>query len=84
MISKSGLPPYTAGIYFILQVRNGKLWPPRKMETVRQWKVTQMLAYMYGKTTTEVATEIIDIARQLEDGEHGYQQRKQRHRDDDA
>jgi hypothetical protein len=80
MTSKSGLPPYDAGIYFILQVRNGKLWPPRRMETVRQWKTTQMLAFMYGKTNTEVAAEIIDTALRLEEGEYGYQQRKQRHR----
>jgi hypothetical protein len=73
MRNKSGLPPYDAGIFFILHVRNGKLWPPREVGTVKAWKVTQMLAHMYGKTNTEVARDIIDRAQLLEEGEHGRQ-----------
>lgn len=84
MRSNGGLPPYEAGLYFILQVRNGKLWPPREVGTVRAWKTTQMLAFMFGKSTTEVARDVINTALTLEEGEHGYQQRKQRHSSDDA
>ena len=77
MTSKSGIPPYDAGIFFILNIRNGKFWPPSKVGSVCAWKTTQMLAHMYGKHVTEVARDIIDRAQLLEDGEHGQRQRDQ-------
>jgi len=72
MRNKSGIPPYDAGIFFILQIRNGKFWPPRETGTVSAWKTTQMLAHMFGKTVREVARDIIDRAQKME-GEHGVE-----------
>lgn len=73
MRAKSGLPPYDAGIFFILSLREGKLWPPRSVQNVGGWLVTRMLAHMYGKPVREVARDIIDRALKLEDGDNGEQ-----------
>jgi hypothetical protein len=81
MRAKSGLPPYDAGIFFILNIRNGKLWPPRRVGTVSAWKTTQMLAHMYGKRVTDVARDIIERAELLEEGDPDGYQRQQRKRE---
>lgn len=73
MRAKSGLPPYDAGIFYILSLREGKLWPPRSVQNVGGWLVTRMLAHMYGKPVREVARDIIDRALKLEDGDNGEQ-----------
>lgn len=73
MTAKSGLPPYDAGIFFILQIGNGKLWPPREVGTVCAWRMTRLLAHMYGKPVRDVARDIIERAQILEEGEHGRQ-----------
>jgi hypothetical protein len=73
MRNKSGLPPYDAGVFFILQSREGKLWPPRSVGNVGGWLVTRMLAHMYGKSVREVARDIIDRALKMEDGDNGEQ-----------
>ena len=75
MKNKSGIPPYDAGVFFILRIHNGKFWPPREVGTVSAWKTTQMLAYMYGKNVREVARDIIDRAQKME-GDHGEQRQR--------
>jgi len=34
MKNKSGIPPYDAGVFFILYGNDGKHWPPRDVGTV--------------------------------------------------
>ena len=82
MRNKSGIPPYDAGVFFILHGNDGKHWPPQSVQAVSAWRMTRMLAHMYGKSVREVARDIIDRARKLEDGEHGHE--RQRHDPDAA
>ena len=77
MTAKSGLPPYDAGVFFILQIGNGKLWPPRDVGTVCAWRMTRMLAHMYGKPVRDVARDIINRAQILEEGEHEFERQRQ-------
>jgi len=72
MKNKSGIPPYDAGVFFILYGNDGKHWPPRDVGTVAGYRTTRMLAHMFGKTVREVARDIIDRAQKME-GEHGEQ-----------
>lgn len=75
MTAKSGLPPYDAGVFFILQIGNGKTWPPREVSTVCTWRMTRMLAHMFGKPVRDVARDIIDRALKMEDGEYGHERK---------
>ena len=81
MKNKSGIPPYDAGVFFILYGNDGKHWPLRDVGTVSGYRTTRMLAHMFGKTVREVARDIIDRAQKME-GDHGEQW--QRHDPDAA
>ena len=83
MKNKSGIPPYDAGVFFILRGNDGKHWPIRDVGTVSGYRTTRMLAHMFGKTVREVAKDIVDRALKLEEGEHGQRQ-WQRHDPDAA
>ena len=72
MTTKSGLHPYEVGKFFILR-GCGKQWPLRDVAQVSGWTVTRMLAHMFDKRVTDVAKEIIDLQKTLEDGEHGHE-----------
>jgi len=74
MRTKSGLHPYDVGKFFVLR-GCGKQWPLRDVAQVSGWTVTRMLAHMFDKRVTDVAKEIIDLQKTLEDGEHGQRQR---------
>jgi hypothetical protein len=76
MRNKSGIPPYDAGVFFIINGNGGKHWPLRDVGTVSGYRTTKMLAHMFGKSNREVARDIIDRATILEEGEHGERQRK--------
>jgi hypothetical protein len=79
--NKSGIPPYDAGVFFILAGNGGKHWPLRDIGNVAGFRTTKMLAHMYGKSAREVARDIIDRAQKLEEGEYGEQQRQRNHPD---
>lgn len=74
MLSKSGLHPYRAGLFFILREneRNG----PKSRAAVTAGDVAyvstrgnvRMLANMFNKTAHEVARDVIELWRGLEDG----------------
>ena len=74
MTTKSGLHPYEVGKFFILR-GCGKQWPLRDVAQVSGWTVTRMLAHMFDKRVTDVAKEIIDLQKTLEDGEHGHERK---------
>jgi hypothetical protein len=75
MRNKSGLPPYDAGVFFIIAGSGGKHWPLRDVGNVAGYRTTKMLAHMFGKSNREVARDIIDRSLKLEEGEHGEWQR---------
>jgi len=68
MRNKSGIPPYDAGVFFILSGSGGKHWPLRDVGTVSGYRTTKMLAHMFGKPIRDVARDIIDRAIKMEDG----------------
>ena len=70
----SGLHPYDVGKFFVLR-GCGKQWPLRDVAQVSGWTVTRMLAHMFDKRVTDVAKEIIDLQKTLEDGEHGHERK---------
>jgi len=74
MRTKSGLHPYDVGKFFVLR-GCGKQWPLRDVAQVSGWTVTRMLAHMFDKRVTDVAKEIIDLQKTLEDGEHGHERK---------
>jgi len=74
MKTKSGLHPYDVGKFFVLR-GCGKQWPLRDVAQVSGWTVTRMLAHMFDKRVTDVAKEIIDLLKTLEDGEHGHERK---------
>ena len=76
MRAKSGLHPYDAGVFFILRGA-GKRWPMRTVSQVSGWQLTRMLAHQFDKPVEEVAREIIDRARIMEEGEHGHERQQQ-------
>jgi len=73
MRNKAGIPPYDAGLFFILRGNDGKHWPPRSVQAVSGWRMTKMLAYQFKKPVRTVARDVIDLAQKLEEGEHGGQ-----------
>ena len=77
MTAKSGLPAYEAGLFFILRGNDGKHWPPRSVQAVRNWRMTKTLANQFKKPVSVVARDVMDLAQLLEDGEHGERQRYQ-------
>ena len=74
MRTKSGLHPYDVGKFFVLR-GCGKQWPLKDVAQVSGWTVTRMLAHMFDKRVTDVAKEIIDLQKTLEDGEHGHERK---------
>ena len=74
MRTKSGLHPYDVGKFFVLR-GCGKQWPLRDVAQVSGWTVVRMLAHMFDKRVTDVAKEIIDLQKTLEDGEHGHERK---------
>jgi hypothetical protein len=77
MKNKSGIPAYDDGLFFILRGNDGKHWPPRSVQAVRNWRMTKMLAYQFKKPVSVVARDVMDLAQILEEGEHGKRQRDQ-------
>ena len=76
MSGKSGVPAYEAGLFFILRGNDGKHWPPRSVQAVRNWRMTKMLAYQFKRPVSAVARDVMDLAQILEEGEHGQRQRQ--------
>jgi hypothetical protein len=58
---------YWRGILWIIRERgpNGG-WPPRDVSKVSGWAVVRMLAHIHGKSTHEVAAQLIDTSIRLE------------------
>lgn len=77
MRSNGGLHPYRAGLFFILRERDRGWSGPRSNEKVStsdvngiaRWFVVRMLAHQFGKTAREVAVDLIETHRALEDGQ---------------
>ena len=74
MKSRGGLHPYDLGVFFILR-DSGKRWPLRSVSQVSGWQLTRCLAHAFGKPVADVARDIIERSRLLEEGEHGNGQR---------
>ena len=52
---------YLHSIYYILRERaGGGGWPPREVSKVSGWMVVRMLAHQSGRSTREVAADIIE------------------------
>jgi len=77
MKTKSGIPAYDAGLFFILRGNDGKHWPPRSVQAVSAWRMTRMLAYQFNMPVRAVARDVIDLAQTLEEGEHEHERQRQ-------
>lgn len=76
--SRDGLHPYRAALFFILREQRNSHRTSRQslaavmsgdINNIRQWQVVRLLGHCFGKSNTEVARDLIDTYRALEDGQ---------------
>lgn len=76
MQSKSGLHPYHAALFFILREQRNGSRPSRQqraaVETgninlICQWPMVRCIAHAFGKSNRQVARDLVDTDRALED-----------------
>jgi hypothetical protein len=75
MLSRSGLHPYRAALFFILR-ESEKAGPKSRaavvsgdIKEVSERQTVRMLAAMFDKSSRAVARDLIDTCRAIEDGE---------------
>lgn len=75
--SKSGLHPYRAALFFILREIRNKHHTSRKAratvvagdyQAISNWPMVRLVAHSFGKMGTDVARDLIETERALEDG----------------
>lgn len=76
MQSKSGLHPYHAALFFILREQRNGSRPSRQqraavelgdIDSICQWPIVRCLAHAFGKSNRQVARDLVDTDRALED-----------------
>jgi hypothetical protein len=59
---------YEAGLFWIIRERAGSGgWPPRDVSKVSGWIVVRMLAAITGRTPREVALDVIEHSKMMEE-----------------